>query len=115
VNLKVEMAADRAGVAGLADGADPLAGIDEVATTGQGWTGHVGVEVAAALPYAVDEEVVAVEDPVIAAAGRTELADGTAGPVGPGDREDVVVIRDAAVGGRTGGGWGGEGREEEES
>jgi hypothetical protein len=141
-NLEVEMAADGAGVAGLADGADPLARIDGVATADQGRMGHVGVEVAAALPHAVDEQVVAVEDRVVAAAqdlaathrnqrgaasgddvkalmraaaaaGSAELADGAAGPVGAGDREDVVVVRGATVGDRTGRGWGGKSREEE--
>lgn len=118
VDLEVEVAADGAGVAGLADGADPLAGPDAVAAIDGRRAGQVGVEVAAPLGLAVDQQVVAVEDRVIAGAqhapGRrrderrptggddvkalmsapaaardAELADVAAGPVGPSDREDV--------------------------
>jgi hypothetical protein len=120
VDLEVEVAADGAGVAGLADGADPLAGPDAVAAPDCGGANQVGVEVAAVLALAVDQQVVAVEDRVVAdaqdpagrdgdqgraaggddveafvaaaaAARRSELADEAAGPVRPLDREDVVI------------------------
>ena len=128
MDLEVEVTADAARVAGLADGADPLALPDPLATMDQGRPWQVGVEVAAALPFAVDEDVVAVEDRVVAAAQdaavgdrdqlgaaggddvealvgaaagarRAELADGAAGAVRPLDREDVAVEGDAAVAG----------------
>lgn len=74
VDLEVELAADAAGVAGLADPTDVLAGPDALAAMDGGGGDHVGVEVAALLALAVDQEVVAVEDRVIAraqhAAGR---------------------------------------------
>jgi hypothetical protein len=105
----------------------------------------VGVEVAAVLGFAVDQQVVAVEDWVVAAAqdaaapdryqgrvagsndiealvgptaaaGGAEFADVAAGAVGALDREDVVVIGDGAVaGGGASRGRCGEGREEEKS
>ena len=92
----------------------------------RGRAGHVGVEVAAVLAFAVDQQVVAVEDRVVAgaqhpavahrdqrraaggddvealvgaaaAARRAEFADRAAGPVRALDREDVAVEGDAAV------------------
>jgi hypothetical protein len=118
VDLEVEVAADRAGVAGLADGADSLAGPDAVAAADRGRANQVGVEVAAALALAVDQQVVAIQDRVVAgaqhaagdrreerraaggddvearvgaaaAARNPELADVAARPVRAGDREDV--------------------------
>jgi hypothetical protein len=126
VDLEVEVATDGDRVAGLADGGDPLALPDALAAMDQGRARQVGVEVAAALPFAVDQDVVAVEDRVIAgaqdaaigdrdqlgaaggddvealvgaAAGarRAELADRAADAVGALDREDVAVEGDAAV------------------
>jgi hypothetical protein len=118
VDLEVEVTADGAGVAGLADAADMLAGPDALASMDVGGGDHVGVEVAAPLALAVDQEVVAVEDRVIAgtqhAAGRggderrvaagddvesfvgaaaiarrAEFADVAARPVRALDREDM--------------------------
>ena len=118
VDLEVEVAADGAGVAGLADGADPLPGPDAVAASNSGGSGHVGIEVAAVLAIAVEKQVVAVEHRVVAgaqhapgrrgnqgratggddveafvaataAARRAELADEAAGPVPPLNRKDV--------------------------
>jgi hypothetical protein len=128
VDLEVQVAADRDRVAGLPHRSDSLAGVDALAAVDQGRPGHVGVEVAAVLTFAVDQQVVAIEDRVIAcpqdlaaadrdqgrAAGSdyveafvgaataprgTEFADRAAGAVGALDREDVVEIGDAAVGG----------------
>ena len=62
VDLEVEVAADRAGIARLTDGADSLAGPDALAAVDERRAGHVGVEVAAVLAFAVDQQVVAVED-----------------------------------------------------
>jgi len=127
----VEVAANSAGVAGLADGADPLAGPDAVAAADRRRADQVRVEVAAALALTADREEVAVEDRVIAdpphtpgrhgeqrratggndvealvgapaAARRAELADVTALGVRPGDREDVVAELDPAAGGVVG-------------
>jgi hypothetical protein len=126
VDLEVEVAAAGAGVAGLADGADSLAGPDIVAAVDSGRSDQVGVEVAALLAQAVDQQVVAVEDRVIAdpqhpagrrgdqgrttggddvesfvdattAARRAEFADGAARPVRAVNREDVGVERRRAV------------------
>jgi hypothetical protein len=125
VDLEVEVAADRAGVAGLAYRADPLSGPDAIAVVNGRRTTEVGVEIAAVLALAVDEDVVAVEDRVVAAAlhaagrdgnqrcaaagddvealvrppaaaWRAEFADGATGPVRTPDREDVAEIRRAA-------------------
>jgi hypothetical protein len=126
VDLEMEVAADGAGVAGLADGADSLAGPDTIVAVDSGRADQVGVEVAALLALAVDQQVVAVESRVVApaqhAAGRSgdqgraaggddveafvaaatvaggaELADRAAGPVRAVDREDVGVERRRAV------------------
>jgi hypothetical protein len=139
----VEVAADGDRVTGLADGADPLPRPDPLADVDHGRARKVGVEVAAVLTFAVDQQVVAVEDRVIAgpqhsavacgdqlgaaggddveafmgaaaAAGGTEFADRAAGSVRALDREDVGVVGNRPVGaGDLGGGWSGEGREEE--
>ena len=55
VDLEVEVTADSAGVAGLTNGADALAGEDALAPPDEGGVGHVGIEVAAVLPFAVDQ------------------------------------------------------------
>jgi hypothetical protein len=99
----------------------------------------VGVEVAAVLAFAVDQQVVAVENRVVAAAQDAaapdrdqrrvaggddvealvtaaaaardaEFADVAARPVWALDREDVVVVRDGAVTAGRGGGRGGGGK-----
>lgn len=123
----MQVAADRAGVAGLADAAHPLAGPDALAAMHGSGADHVGVEVAAPLALAVDQQEVAVEDGVVAsaqdasgrggdqgrvaggddvealvgaptAAWRAELADVAARPVRAGDREDVgAELRGAVV------------------
>lgn len=128
VNLEVQVTADRDRVAGLPHRADSLADIDAFAAVDQGRPRHVGVEVGAILAFAVDQQVVAVEDRVIAgpqhlaapdryqrrvaggddvkalvgaaaAAGGAEFADRAAGAVGALDREDVAEVGKAAVGG----------------
>jgi hypothetical protein len=126
VDLEVEVAADGAGVAGLADEADRLTGPNTVAAVEAARAEHVGVEEAAALALAVDQQVVAVEDRVVAApqqapgrnryqrraaggddveafVGATaasrgaELPDRPARPVRPANREDMRVELGAAV------------------
>ena len=144
MDLEVEVAADRDRVAGLADGADPLALPDAIAPVERGRARQVGVEVAALLAFAVDQQVVAVEDRVVAttqdaavadgdqlgptggddvealvgaaaAAGRAEFADGAASPVRALDPEDVAVVGDAADRtGDAGRGRGGQGEEKGE-
>jgi len=139
-NLEVEVAADCAGVAGLPDGADALAGPDPVAAAHHRATNQVGVEVAAVLTLAVDQQVVAVENRVVAAAenpprrrgdewraaggydieafvdaaaaaGSAELADRAARPVRSLDREDMVMEPGRAI---STGGPGGRRRDEGE-
>ena len=143
VDLEVEVAADRDCVAGLPHRTDSLSRPDSVALLDQGRAGHMGVEVGAILGFAVDQQVVAVEDWVVAgaqdaavayryqrrvaggddvealvaaaaAAWGAEFADVAARAVGALDREDVVVVGDSAVaGGDASRGRCGEGREEE--
>jgi hypothetical protein len=143
VDLEVEVAADRDRVTGLPHRADSLAGVDALAALDQGRSRHVGIEVGAVLGFAVDQEIVAVEDRVIAglkdlavadhdqrrvaggedvealvgapaAAGSAEFADRAAGAVGALDREDVAVVGEAAVGGGQEVGGGGCGQCREE-
>jgi hypothetical protein len=144
VDLEVEVAADRAGVACLADEADRLTGVNAVAAMDHGRARHVGVEVGAVLAFAMDQEVVAVEDRVIAAVQDAAASDGDQGRATGGDDvealvdtsavprgaefadrppravrsldgEDVTVVGDTAVAvGDAGGGGSGDGREEEE-
>lgn len=95
VNLEVELAADGASVAGLADHADPLAGPNAVATVDERRAQHVGVEVAALLALAVDFQIVAVEDRVVA--GAKHLAGGGGDQFGPAGGEDIEAFVDAAA------------------
>jgi hypothetical protein len=126
VDLEVQVAAGADGVAGFADAADPLPLPDPLAPTDVRRTRHVGVEVGAALAFAVDQEIVAVEDRVItgtqdpavahrdqlgAAGGhdvepfvdaptvarRVVLADRATFAVRSLDREDMAVVGDAAL------------------
>jgi len=84
------MAADRDRVAGLPHRADSLAGVDALARVDQGRAGHVGVEVGAVLACAVDQQVVAVEDRVIAAA--QDLAGADRDQRGAAGGEDVEAL-----------------------
>jgi hypothetical protein len=95
VDLEVELAADGASVAGLADDPDPLARPDIVAAVDQRRVAHVGVEIAAFLALAVDFQVVAVEDRVIARAQHAAGRDGD--QFGPAGGEDVEAFVDAAA------------------
>src|SRR5207342_1507031 len=61
VDLEVEVAAHRAGVAGPADAADDLADVHEVAAMEGRRMDHVGVPVLAPLPQSPDHHVIAVE------------------------------------------------------
>jgi hypothetical protein len=132
-DLEVEMAADADRVAGLPHHADPLSGEDAVAPVDRRWPWHVGVEVASRLAFAVDQQIVAVEDrvvgaaqdpavadrdqrraagrddvesfvPAAAVAGGAELANVAAGAMRSLDREDVAVVGEAAVAGDDAGG-----------
>jgi hypothetical protein len=126
VDLEVQMAADGDRVAGLPHEANGLAGVDAFSAVDQGRPRHMGVEVGAILAFAVDQQVVAVEDRVIAGpqdlavadryqrrvaggddveplvgaatiAGGAEFADRAAGAVRALDREDVAVEGGGAV------------------
>src|SRR5436305_3657169 len=141
VNLEMEVAAEAAGIAGFADRADPLSLPHPLAPVDPGRAAHMGVEVAALLAFAVDQQVVAVENRVVvppedaavahrhqlgaagggdveafvdaaAAARRVVLPDRTAHPMRPLHREDVAVVGDAAVAaGTSRGRWRGPGGE----
>lgn len=126
VDLEVEVTAGAGGVAGFADRADPLALPHPLAMAHRRRPRQVGVEVAAPLAFAVDQQVVAVENGVeapaqdaaithrdqlgaagggdvepfvdpAAAARRVVGPDRPAFPVRSLDREDVAVVGDAAV------------------
>jgi len=121
----MEMTAGPDRIAGFADRADPLALPDPLATADKSRARHMGVEIAAPLAFAVDQQVVTVEDRVVAAAQNAavadrdergpaggddveplvdaaataadaEFADGAADAVRALDREDVAVVREAA-------------------
>jgi hypothetical protein len=123
----MEVAADRASVAGGADAADPLACPDSVRFADDGVLAQMRIEVTAVLAGAVNQEKVAVEDRVIAAAhhppvacsqqrgaagsdyvealvgaaaaaGSAELADRAPGPVSALNRKDVVAVASAPAG-----------------
>jgi hypothetical protein len=74
VDLEVEVAADTDRVAGLADRADPLPRPHPLPPGNRGRDRQVGVEVAALLAFAVDQQVVAVEDRVVALAQDPPVA-----------------------------------------
>lgn len=76
MDLEVEVAAGAGGVAGVADGADPLALPDALTPADRRRPPQVGVEVAPRLPFAVDQQIVAVELGVVAAAQDAAVADG---------------------------------------
>jgi hypothetical protein len=144
VDLEMEVAADADRVAGLPYGADALSLPDPLALADERRPRQMGIEVAALLAFAVDQQVVAVEDGVVAgpqnpaigdgdqlgaaagddvealmgaaaAARRAELTDGAADPVRPLDREDVAVIGGAADrAGDAGRGRSGQGEEKDE-
>jgi hypothetical protein len=126
VDLEVEVAAEAASVAAFADRADPLPLPHPLALADTRRPRHVGVEVAAGLPFPVNQQVVAIEDRVVAllqdpavtdrdqlgaagggdveafvdaaaAARRVVGADRPAYAVWTLDREDVAVVRDAPV------------------
>ena len=75
-DLEVKVAADGAGVAGLSHRADALAGEDASAPPDDRGTPQVGIEVAAALAGAVDEDEVAVQDRVETGASHAAAAHG---------------------------------------
>jgi hypothetical protein len=143
VDLKVEVTADRDRVAGLPHRADALPGPNPVALADQGRAGHVCVEITAILAFAVEQQVVAVENRVVAGsedaaaadrhkrcvaggddvealmstsatAGCSKLTYRTTSSMRTLDRKDVAVIGEAAAAGGEGRSWCGEGREEEE-
>jgi hypothetical protein len=99
VDLEVEMAADRDRVAGLPHCADSLTGVDALAAVDQGRSWHVGVEVGAVLSFAVDQEVVTVEDRVVAGAQNAAVADGDERRAAGGDDVEALVGAAAAAGG----------------
>jgi hypothetical protein len=99
VDLEVEVAADGDRVAGLPHRTDSLAGVDALAAVDQGRPRHVGVEVGAVLAFTVDQQVVAVEDRVIAAAQNFAVANGDQWRAAGGDDVEALVGAAAAAGG----------------
>ena len=76
MDLEVEVAAGAGGIAGFADDPNRLALPEPLAAADRGRAGEVGVEIAAALAFAVDQDVVAVEDRVVAGLPDAPIADG---------------------------------------
>ncbi len=99
MDLEVKVAADRDRVAGLPHRADSLAAVDALAAVDQCWSWHMGVEVGAVLGFAVDQQVVAVEDRVIAAAQHLAVADRDERRLAGGDDVEALVGAAAAAGG----------------
>jgi len=95
VDLEVQVAADRDRVASLPYRSDSLADIDALATVDQGRSGHVGVEVRAVLTFAVDQQVVAIENRVIAALEYLAVTDRDQRRIAGGD--DVKALVGAAA------------------
>ena len=122
----MEMATGADGIAGCADRADPLTRQDPIAAVNPGRAPQVRVEVPAVLTFAVDQQVIAVQDRVVAAAQyptaghrdqlgaaggddvealmssppaarRPKLPDSPPRPVRPGNRKYVPVVRPPAV------------------
>src|SRR4029077_16916219 len=92
VDLDVELAADRARVAGLADLADPLPRPDPLALVDARRVLHVRVHIGPVFFGAVDQQVVAVEDRVVA--DFPPLAGHRADQFGPTGGEDVEAFVD---------------------
>jgi hypothetical protein len=99
VDLEVQVAANRDRVAGLPHRADALTGIDALALVDQGGSRQVGVEIASVLAFAVDQQVVAVEDRVIAGPQHLAVADGDQPRVAGGNDVEALVGATAAAGG----------------
>jgi hypothetical protein len=95
VDLEVEMTADRAGITGLPHGANILPRPDPIAPIDGGGPDQVSVEVTAPLALAVDQQVVAVEDRVIADAQHATGGHGHEGRATGGD--DVEALMGAAT------------------
>lgn len=91
MDLEVEMTADGTGISGLADRANSLPGPDTIAALDRRQTDHVSVEVAALLALAVDQQVVAVEDRVIAHVQHKAGRDGNQGRAAGGDDVEAFV------------------------
>jgi len=97
VDLEVEMTADGAGVSGLPDRANSLSSPDTIAVIDRRRADHVGIEVAALLTLAVDQQVVAVEDRVEARAQHAAGRDGDKGRAAGGDDVEAFVSATAAA------------------
>jgi len=127
MDLEVKVAAGAGGVAGFADQPDRLSLPESLPAPGRRRVRQVGIEVAAPLAFAVEQQVPAVENGVeaapqhlavahryqprsasgghveafvnaAAAARRVELADRASHPVRPPHGENVAVVGDASVG-----------------
>src|SRR4029077_20735743 len=91
------MTTDGAGVAGLPDGTDSLPGPDAVAAVNYGGADHVGVEVAALLALTMNQQVVAVEDGVVAGAQHPAGHGRDEGRTAGGDDVEAFVGAAAAA------------------
>ena len=99
MDLEVEVAAGAGGVAGFADGADPLALPHRLTAPNLRRPREVSVEVAAPLAFAVNQQVVAVEDWVVAPTQDPAVADcDQLRPAGGGDVEPFMDAAAAARG-----------------
>lgn len=94
----MQVAADRDRVAGLPHRADQLSRVDALAAMDQCRSGHVSVEVGAVLAFAVDQQVVAVEDRVVAGAQHFAVAHRDQRRVAGGDDVEAFVGTAAVAG-----------------
>jgi hypothetical protein len=97
VDLEVKVTANCDCVAGLTHRADALASVDAFAAVDEGRAGHMGVEVGAVLAFAVEQEVVAVEDRVVAGAENFAVTDGYERGATGGDDVEALVRATAAA------------------
>ncbi len=99
VDLEVEVATHANRVSGLPHRTYSLARVYTLTLMNQRHPRHVSVEVAAPLPFAVDQQVVAVEHRVVADAPYSTAANGHQRRAAGGDDVEAVVGTAAAAGG----------------
>jgi hypothetical protein len=87
----MEVTADRDRVAGLPDLTDALTRVDALTAMDQGRSRHVSVEVRAVLAFAVDQEIVAIEDGVITGSQHPAIADRHQWRIAGGDDVEALV------------------------
>ena len=97
MDLEMQVAADGAGVARGAYCADPLASEDLIAAVDGSRSSQMRVEIAAPLPFPMDEDVVAVEDRVVAGPPYAAAPNGQERCPAGGDDVEALVDPAAAA------------------